>query len=145
MRSCTRRVRAAGETYPEDVTDSPTLTPTGVLPHRVLAVAAMATHVAFTVVAVLGGYLAWFVPWVLWLHLPALAWGLAGQVRDLPCPLTTLENSARVRGGWSRLSETGFIDHYYTGVLYPQAWKPWMPFVVLGIVLVSWIGLLFRF
>lgn len=104
----------------------------------------MLTHLLFTVLAVLGGFLAWFQPWVLWLHLPALAWGLAGQVRDLPCPLTTLENHARQRGGWSPLSDSGFIDHYYTGVLYPQAWKPRMPLVVLAVVVVSWLGLLPR-
>lgn len=106
--------------------------------------ATMLTHLAFTVIAVLGGFLAWFQPWVLWLHLPALAWGLAGQVRDLPCPLTTLENRSRRRGGWLPLARSGFIDHYFTGVLYPTSWKPRMPFLVLLVVLVSWVGLLVR-
>lgn len=124
--------------------DSGTPTPTRVLPHRVAAVATMLAHVAFSVLAVLGGFLAWVQPWVLWLHLPALAWAVAGQIRDLPCPLTALENRARVRGGWSPLAETGFIDHYYTGVLYPQTWKPWMPLAALVVVLSSWVGLLLR-
>ncbi|WP_114907574.1 DUF2784 domain-containing protein [Ornithinimicrobium murale] len=124
------------------MTGSPSLIGMWTLPHRVAAVATMLVHLAFSVVVVLGGFLAWFQPWVLWLHLPALAWGLAGQVRDLPCPLTTLENHSRRRGGWLPLTETGFIDHYFTGVLYPVSWKPWMPFLVLTVVLVSWAGLL---
>jgi len=124
------------------VTGSPFLMGTRALPYRVAAVATMLTHLAFTVVAVLGGFLAWLQPWVLWVHLPALAWGLAGQVRDVPCPLTTLENHARRRGGWGPLAATGFIDHYFTGVLYPTAWKSRMPFLVLVVVVFSWAGLL---
>lgn len=126
------------------VTGNPTLTPTRVLPHRVLAVVTVLAHVAFSVLAVLGGFLAWSVPWVLWLHLPALAWAVAGQVRDLPCPLTSLENHAREQGGWPRLAESGFIDHYYTGVLYPRSWKRAMPFVAGVVVLISWLGLMIR-
>lgn len=126
------------------MTGSPTLTRTRTVPYRVLAVVTMLSHVTFSVLAVFGGFLAWIQPWVLWLHLPALAWALAGQLRDLPCPLTTLENHARERGAWPRLTESGFIDHYYTGVVYPRSWKRWMPAAVGVIVLVSWAGLLLR-
>lgn len=104
----------------------------------------MLVHVAFSLLVVFGGFLAWWQPWLLWLHVPAVLWAVAGQVRDLPCPLTTWENAARERGGWPRLTETGYIDHYFTGVLYPVAWKPRMPFFVLAVILVSWIGLLLR-
>ncbi len=114
------------------------------IPYRVLAVVTMLLHVVFSVVAVLGGFLAWVQPWVLWLHLPALGWATAGQLRPLPCPLTTLENTARQHGGWAPLAETGFIDHYYTGVLYPRSWKSRMPYLAGGIVLLSWGGILVR-
>lgn len=126
------------------MTGSSTLTRPPRARYRVLAVSTMLSHVAFSVLAVLGGFIAWFQPWVLWLHLPALAWAVAGQIRPLPCPLTTLENAARTRGGWPRLTETGFIDNYYTGVIYPRAWKPGMPFLALVLVLASWVGLLVR-
>ena len=65
-------------------------------------------------------------------------------MRDLPCPLTSWENAARVRGGWSPLTQTGYIDHYFTGVLYPRAWKSRVPLVVLAVLVVSWGGLLLR-
>lgn len=130
--------------YPGLVTGSPTLTRGTALPYRVLAIGITLAHFAFSALVVFGGFLAWWQPWVLWLHLPAVVWAISGQLRDLPCPLTNWENSARVRGGWPRMAPTGYIDHYFTGVLYPRAWKPQMPFVVLGIMVVSWIGLLLR-
>jgi len=126
------------------VTDTPTLSRGAALPYRVLAVGTTLLHFAFSLLVVFGGFLAWWQPCVLWLHVPAVLWAIAGQLRDLPCPLTDWENVARVRGGWPRLTETGYIDHYFTGVLYPTAFKPWMPWVVLGIMLTSWIGLLLR-
>lgn len=140
----TGQCRAGIRGYAGTVSRSPALTRTAVLPQRVLAVGTMLLHMAFSVVAVLGGLLAWWQPWVLWLHLPALAWAAAGQFRPLPCPLTTLENTARERGGWPRMAETGFIDHYFTGTLYPASWKSRMPFVVLAVVLLSWAGLVLR-
>lgn len=120
------------------------MTGLAVLPYRAVAVTAVLTHVGFVVLVVVGGFLAWWQPWLLWVHLPALVWGMAGQLRDLECPLTELENWARVRGGWRPVPDTGFIDHYLTGVVYPAAWKARMPFLVLGIVLTSWVGLAVR-
>lgn len=120
------------------------LSPSSVLLGRGVAVATLVAHLGFSALVVLGGYLAWLQPWVLWLHLPALAWAIAGQLRNLPCPLTDLENWGRVHGEWSPLTPTGFIDHYFTGVLYPASWKARMPFIVLAVVLVSWVGLLLR-
>ncbi|WP_202619071.1 DUF2784 domain-containing protein [Ornithinimicrobium cavernae] len=114
------------------------------LPYQAVAVGAGLAHLAFVVLVVLGGYLAWLQPWVLWLHLPALVWGMAGQVRPLPCPLTDLENWGRVRGGWARLPASGFIEYYLTGVVYPASWRSRMPFVVLAVVLPSWLGLVLR-
>lgn len=116
----------------------------GVRAGRSLAVVAVLAHFGFSLLVVLGGYLAWIQPWMLWLHLPALAWAIAGLVFNLPCPLTDLESWGRARGGWPPLVSTGFIDHYFTGVIFPASWKSRMPFVVLVVVLTSWLGLLLR-
>lgn len=112
--------------------------------HRAVAALAMLAHFGFVLLVVLGGCLAWQWAWVLWLQVPAVAWAVAGQVRDLPCPLTDLENWGRVRGGRPPLPETGFIEHYLTGVCYPPSWKPVMPFVGLAVGVLSWVGLALR-
>lgn len=126
------------------MSEHPALTGVTVLPYRFVAVTAMVAHLGFVVLVVLGGFLAWWLPWLLWVHLPALVWGLAGQVRDLECPLTALENWGRVRGGWRAMSDRGFIDHYLTGVVYPASWKGRMPFLVLAVVATSWVVLALR-
>lgn len=114
------------------------------MPYEVAAVTIMLAHLGFVALVVFGGFLAWAHPWVLWLQLPAVAWAVAGQVRSLECPLTALEDWARIRAGRPAMSKTGFIDHYLTGVAYPRSWKSAMPFVALAVAVVSWIGLALR-
>jgi len=59
-------------------------------------------------------------PRLVWLHLPALAWGayvvLAGEI----CPLTPLESALREAGGGRRFEES-FIEHYLLPLVYPGA------------------------
>lgn len=112
--------------------------------YEVAAVTTMVVHLGFVALVVFGGFLAWAHPWVLWLQLPAVAWAVAGQVRNLDCPLTTFEGWARVRAGRPPMCESGFIDHYLTGVVYPRSWKPAMPFIALTVAIVSWVGLVLR-
>lgn len=112
--------------------------------YEVAAVSTMLVHLGFVALVIFGGFLASAHPWVLWLQLPAVAWAVAGQLRSLECPLTTLEDWARVRAGRPPLHESGFIDHYLTGVLYPRSWKSAMPFIALTVAIVSWVGLALR-
>ncbi|WP_256840713.1 DUF2784 domain-containing protein [Ornithinimicrobium cryptoxanthini] len=111
------------------------------LPYQVAAHATMLVHLGFVALVVFGGFLAWAQPWALWLQLPAVAWAVAGQVRSLECPLTALEDWARVRAGRTLMCESGFIDHYLTGVVYPRSWKSAMPPVALAVAIASWVGL----
>ena len=37
--------------------------------------------------------------WVMWLHIPALSWGLFVEFTHRICPLTPLENRFRFQGG----------------------------------------------
>lgn len=113
-------------------------------PYDVVAVTTMLLHLAFVALVVFGGFLAWAHPWVLWLQLPAVAWAVAGQIRNLECPLTTLEDWARARAGRPPMCESGFIDHYLTGVVYPRSWKSVVPFIALAVVIASWAGLALR-
>lgn len=75
-------------------------------------------HVGFVCFVVFGGLLA--VKWrpVVWLHLPAVAWGAVVEFAGWICPLTPLENWFRERAGAAGY-QTDFIAHYLLPILYP--------------------------
>lgn len=71
---------------------------------------------------VLGGFLAWRWRRMIWVHLPAAAWGALIEFAGWICPLTPLENRFRVLAGQSGY-EGGFIEHYLIPVMYPEDWS----------------------
>lgn len=87
--------------------------------YSLLADTVLLLHAAFIAFAAFGGLLALHRPKVMWLHLPALAWGVVVQWADLVCPLTPLENLLRSRSGESAYSGA-FIEHYLAPLLYPE-------------------------
>lgn len=90
------------------------------MPYRLLADAVLVLHLLFVAFVVAGGLLALRWPRAAWLHLPALAWGLAIEFIGWTCPLTPLENTLRRWGGEAGYGG-GFIDHYLLPLLYPPA------------------------
>ncbi len=86
----------------------------------VLADLVVGLHFAFILFALLGAGLLVRWPRLVWLHLPALAWAgwitLAGAI----CPLTPLEMRLRAAAGQQGYTG-GFIDHYLTPIIYPEA------------------------
>lgn len=88
--------------------------------YQVLADAVLLLHAAFVLFTMFGGLLVLRYPKVVWLHLPALLWGVIVQWADLICPLTPLENLLRLRGGEAAYAGA-FIEHYVSMVLYPDA------------------------
>jgi len=99
--------------------------------YRILAEIVLVLHVCFVVFVVFGGLLALRRRWVIWLHLPTVAWGILIELFLWACPLTTLENQLRNLGGEAGYPD-GFLDYYITAVLY----APLSPTVRL------WLGLL---
>ena len=87
---------------------------------KVLADIAVVVHLGFVAFAVLGGLTVLRWPWMVWLHLPALAWAVAIETFGWICPLTHLENALRIRSGEAAY-EQGFVDRYLIPVLYPEA------------------------
>jgi hypothetical protein len=87
--------------------------------YRILAELTMATHFAFLLFVVVGGFLVVRRAWVAALHLPAFLWGAALLIMGWICPLTPLENRLRRMAGEEGY-DTGFIDHYLASVVYPQ-------------------------
>jgi hypothetical protein len=68
---------------------------------------------------VLGGLLAFWMPRVIWLHIPAVIWGVAIEFGGWICPLTPLEQRLRQQQGDAGY-EGDFIAHYILRALYPE-------------------------
>ena len=84
-----------------------------------LADAVLVLHLAFILFVVLGGLLVLWRRWLVWLHLPAVAWGILIEFAGWICPLTPLENWLRMQGG-ERGYSGGFINHYLASLIYPE-------------------------
>ncbi|MCV7225939.1 DUF2784 domain-containing protein [Mycolicibacterium komossense] len=105
----------------------------------VLVVLTVAVHFAFIAYMVTGGFLALKWPKTIWMHIPAVIWGIAIELIDFVCPLTALERRARPRAGMGPMPADGFIDHYLTGVVYPASWANLVLVLALLTVVTSWV------
>ena len=76
-------------------------------------------HFLFVLFVVGGGALALWWPRVLWVHLPAAAWGVLIEFCGWTCPLTPLENRLRRAQGEAGY-DADFVAHYILPVLYPE-------------------------
>jgi hypothetical protein len=75
-------------------------------------------HFLFIVFATLGALLALHWRWVIWAHLPAMAWAAATEFFGIICPLTYLENYLRSLGASGAYSMS-FIERYLVPIVYP--------------------------
>lgn len=92
-------------------------------------------HVAFILFAVLGGLLVLRWPRLMWIHLPAAAWGMLVEMAGWYCPLTRWENyflRAAGRMGY----DGGFLDHYVMPLIYPSGLTRGME-IILGILVLA--------
>ena len=92
----------------------------------ILADGVLVLHGAFIAWATLGALAVWRWPGLLWLHLPALAWGVWIEASAGLCPLTPLEMALRHRAGQETYAGS-FIEHWLSRLLYWEA--PWWVFV----------------
>jgi hypothetical protein len=99
-----------------------------------LADVLVTVHFAFTSFVIFGGFLAWLRRWVIYAHLPALAWGCWVELSSQVCPLTPLENYLRHRGGEAGYSG-GFLRHYIIAVLYPPGLTPQMQWGLAAVLI----------
>ena len=98
-----------------------------------LADGLVVTHFAFTAFVIFGGFLTWRWRWIVFAHLPALAWGVWVEVSATICPLTPLENHLRHLAGESAYSG-GFLAHYLVAVLYPPGLTWRIQWVLAGVL-----------
>jgi hypothetical protein len=85
--------------------------------YRILAELVLVFHFCFVLFVVFGGLLVLRRHSIIWLHLPALMWGVLVECFHLKCPLTPLENWFRHLGGEAGYTG-GFIEHYASAILY---------------------------
>jgi hypothetical protein len=98
----------------------------------------VALHLAFIAYVVFGGFVALRWRRTMWLHVPAVMWGIAIATKQVDCPLTWVERWARRNAGMAPLPPDGFIAHYLTGTIYPVGWLIGVQLVSFALVAVSW-------
>src|SRR5271155_1996803 len=98
----------------------------------------VALHLAFIGYVLVGGFLALRWRRTIWLHVPAVIWGIAIAAELVDCPLTWVERWARARAGMAPLPPDGFVAHYLTGVIYPAGWLVGVQLGSFAVVAVSW-------
>jgi hypothetical protein len=103
--------------------------------HRFIADSVLIAHSGFVLFVVLGGVLCFRWRWAVWIHLPAVTWGIAVQLMNWSCPLTPLENHFRGLGGQAGFSG-GFVEHYLLSILYPGGLTRELQ-IVLGLVVIG--------
>jgi hypothetical protein len=105
--------------------------------YRIAADVVLLIHLLFILFVVLGGLLVLRIPKLVWLHLPAAAWGAFIEFSGRVCPLTPLENQLRMASGSAGFSG-GFIERYLIPVVYPSGLdRPVQIALGLGVILVN--------
>jgi hypothetical protein len=102
--------------------------------YRWLADLTVLFHGAFVAFVILGGFLALRWRQLIWLHVPAAAWGVLIEFGGWICPLTPLENMLRHRAGDAGYSG-GFVEHYVVRALYPSGLTQGVQWILGGFAL----------
>lgn len=102
--------------------------------YRVFADLVLLVHVAFVGFVLLGGLLALKWRRMIWLHVPAAAWGAVVELNGWVCPLTPLESWLREQAGEAGYRDD-FITYYLLPILYPATLTREVQ-IILGCVVV---------
>ncbi len=101
--------------------------------YRLLADATAFLHFAFVLFVAFGGLLVLRWRKLAWIHLPAAIWGALIEIFDWICPLTTYENTFRLRAGLQGYSE-GFIAYHIYKTIYPPGLTRGMQLAIAAFV-----------
>jgi hypothetical protein len=102
--------------------------------YRLLSDGIVGFHFVFIVFAMFGAALVAWKRAFIWLHAPALGWGLWIELSHGVCPLTPLENHFRALAGEAGYSG-GFIEHYLLPVIYPHGLRAQDQLVLAAVLL----------
>ena len=102
---------------------------------RLLADGIFLLHLGFIIFVMLGGALLLRWPRIIWLHVPAVLWGIGIELSGKVCPLTPWENHFRRLAGDAGYPG-GFVEHYLLPIVYPSGLTPAVQYFLAAIVLV---------
>jgi hypothetical protein len=102
--------------------------------YSLAADAVMLAHFLFIAFALCGSLLLLKWPNLVWVHLPAFAWGVYIETSGNFCPLTRIENKYRALAGETTYGE-GFITHYLAPIIYPDNFTRGWQFFALAVLL----------
>ena len=108
---------------------------------HLLAVLVLILHLLFIGWVLLGWLLTRRRPWLRWLHIISLLYGIAIETGPWPCPLTLLENYFLERAGIAPYHEP-FLVHYLEAVVYPDvspALLTWCAVAACGFILAIYV------
>ena len=87
--------------------------------YEFLANLTLITHLIFILFVIFGGLLFFIFSKVIYIHLPALIWGIYIELTSSVCPLTYLENWLLYQSGLTTYSNS-FINNYILPTIYPE-------------------------
>ncbi len=102
--------------------------------NQLLADLVVLVHFIFIVFVLVGGLLLLRWPRLVWLHLPAILWGVWIEVSGGMCPLTPLENYLRTLNGNGEYHGS-FIAHYLLPLIYPDGLTTAIQLLMAGVVI----------
>ena len=91
-------------------------------------------HFLFIVFVLLGGLLLLRWPRLIYVHLPAIAWGFLVELNGWICPLTPWENHFRQLAG-KLVYEGDFIGEYLIPLIYPLKLTREMQYLFAAVVM----------
>ena len=77
------------------------------------------THFIFILFVIFGGLFFFISSRIIYIHLPALLWGIYIELTNSVCPLTHLENWFLYKGDLATYSND-FINNYFFLIIYPE-------------------------
>ena len=87
--------------------------------YELLANLTLFIHLIFILFVIFGGLLYFFFSKIIYIHLPALLWGIYIELTNSVCPLTYLENWFLHKGELTTYSND-FINNYLFPIIYPE-------------------------
>jgi Protein of Unknown function (DUF2784) len=87
--------------------------------YSALAVCVLVVHALFILWIIFGALLGRKRPFLRWLHIASLVWGILVEVLPWPCPLTLLENWLEMKAVVEPY-HGGFLLHYLDKLVYPD-------------------------